>query len=49
MLRIQNHFQIAINVATKALEMPDLMKDRCGDDKDVLDGHYDYLKIMPLL
>ena len=38
-LRIQNHFQVAVNVAAKTLKVSDLMKDGRRDDKDVFNRH----------
>jgi hypothetical protein len=43
-LRIQNHFQIAIDVVAKALKVADLMKDGSGDDKDVFNRHFSSLQ-----
>ena len=39
MLRIQDHFQVTLNLAAKALKVPNLMKDGRWDDEDVFDGH----------
>ena len=39
MLRIQNHLEVAVDLAAKTLEVPDLMKDGRRDDEDVFDGH----------
>ena len=39
MLRIQNYLQVAVYLAAKTLEVPDLMKDGRWDNKDVFDVH----------
>jgi len=38
-LRIKDDRQVAVNVAAETLKMPNLVKHRSWNDKDVLDGH----------
>jgi hypothetical protein len=38
-LRVEDYGQVAVNVAAETLKMPNLVKHRSWNDKDVLDGH----------